>query len=368
MDFIEYRAISQPEELEQMVDLEIAIWGSSARDAVPVSLLRALSAHGGLVTGAFVGQKMVGLGQAFPARHHGRLLLWSHNVGVHPDFQARGIGFGIKLAQRAWALEQGYREIGWTYNPLLRGNANFNLHRLGATSSTYAPNYYGIMRDTINAPLPSDRLEAIWKLTDPRVKRLSSGGKVAPLVREFEPDALILRADASNQPQPAAQTRLPQPHALIQIPRDTLSLPADAQESWLLALRAAMQTVFAAGYVAVDFVELDGVAAYVLRAPTHWFLYVLRCADNSLYTGISPDVEARIKTHNAGKGAAYTSTRRPVTLLGGWEFDTKGEALKAELAFKQLTRAQKFGCLNKRDAYRGGPWMGESSKNLSIPL
>lgn len=357
METIQYRELSRPDELEQMVDLELAVWGGDARDVVPMSMLRALSAHGGLVTGAFAGQQMVGLGQAFPARRHGKWILWSHNVGVHPDFQSLGVGFGLKQAQRRWALEQGYREIGWTYNPLMRGNANFNLHRLGATVSDYHTNYYGVMRDSINPPLPSDRFEAIWKLTDPRVKRLADGAKVTPVVKEFPADAFILRVGERDVPILRDLTKLPQPYAFAQIPRSTAELSADMLEPWLLALRSAFQTAFAAGYVAVDFVDTDRASIYVLHAPTHWFLYVLQCADNSLYTGISPDVTKRIQTHNAGKGAAYTATRRPVSLLGGWEFDTKSEALKAELAFKQLTRAQKFGHLNKHEPFRGGKLM-----------
>ncbi len=357
METIQYRELSRPDELEQMVELELAVWDCDARDVVPLSMLRALSGHGGLVTGAFSGQQMVGLGQAFPARRRGRPILWSHNVGVHPDFQSRGIGFGIKLAQRTWALEQGYREIGWTYNPLLRGNANFNLHRLGAMVSDYHVNYYGIMRDSINAPLPSDRFEAVWKLTDPHVKRLVDGKKPTPVAKDFPADAFVLRADAHDHPDLRDLARLPQPYAFVQIPRDTLTLPADVQEAWLIALRSTFQTAFAAGYVAVDFVDAEGRPTYVLRAPTHWYLYVLQCADNSLYTGISPDVTKRIATHNAGKGAAYTAARRPVSLLGGWEFDTKSEALKAELAFKQFTRAQKFGHLNRGEPFRGGKLM-----------
>ena len=74
-------------------------------------------------------------------------------------------------------------------------------------------------------------------------------------------------------------------------------------------------------------------------------MYVVKCADGTLYTGYSPDVEARVAAHNAGKGAKYTKTRRPVELVASVAFETKHEAMSAEWHFKQLSRAQKDALL-----------------------
>lgn len=363
MTHITYRELSEIADLEQVVSLEIDVWGSDPRDAVPTSLMRAVSLHGGVVTGAYDGDRLVGLGFAFPARRHGKWILWSHNAGVHPDYQSQGVGFGIKQAQRTWALSEGFREIGWTFDPLQRGNANFNLHRLGATTSIYRRDYYGIMQDAVNAPIPSDRVEARWALTDRRVSKLAQGGKPSPLVKAFEPEHFLLLADMRGWPAPADVPALPAPWAFAAIPRNLKELDTTAIEAWRMALRQTLESAFAAGYVAADFVDQETVGVYVLKAPTHWSLYVLQCADNSLYTGISPDVDQRIKTHNAGRGAAYTSTRRPVTLLGAWEFETRSEALKAEIAFKRLTRAQKFAHLNHGDSFQGGEFRPVLSHN-----
>lgn len=70
-------------------------------------------------------------------------------------------------------------------------------------------------------------------------------------------------------------------------------------------------------------------------------MYVVRCADGTLYTGYSPDVEARVAAHNAGKGAKYTRARRPVELVASAAFASKHEAMSAEWHFKHLTRARK---------------------------
>jgi putative endonuclease len=79
------------------------------------------------------------------------------------------------------------------------------------------------------------------------------------------------------------------------------------------------------------------------------YVYVARCANGSLYAGYSINVEQRIATHNAGKGARYTKAHRPVVLVASWVFKTKREALKSEYAFKQLSRSQKLVLIRESD-------------------
>ncbi len=76
--------------------------------------------------------------------------------------------------------------------------------------------------------------------------------------------------------------------------------------------------------------------------PGNWYVYLVECADGTIYTGISNNVEARIGAHNSGKGAKYTKSRRPVILKASWSYVNKSEATKAEYAFKQLSRIQKM--------------------------
>ena len=72
-----------------------------------------------------------------------------------------------------------------------------------------------------------------------------------------------------------------------------------------------------------------------------WWVYVLRCSDESLYCGISTDVERRLREHNAGKGSRYVRSRSPATLVFSWKAGDKSSALRAEYAFKQLSKQQK---------------------------
>lgn len=77
------------------------------------------------------------------------------------------------------------------------------------------------------------------------------------------------------------------------------------------------------------------------RSSDAWFVYIVRCADGSLYTGIARDVAARIALHDAGKGARYTRGRGPLRLCAKKKCATKGDALRLEHAIKQLPRERK---------------------------
>lgn len=72
-----------------------------------------------------------------------------------------------------------------------------------------------------------------------------------------------------------------------------------------------------------------------------WFVYIVKCADQTLYTGITTDLEARIERHNAGTGAKYTRSRKPVRLAWHKRMRTESAARKREYAIKQLTRQEK---------------------------
>ena len=80
-----------------------------------------------------------------------------------------------------------------------------------------------------------------------------------------------------------------------------------------------------------------------------WYVYILRCGDESLYTGISTDVEARVKRHNSGQGAAYTRSHLPVTLIWTEAMDSESTARKREAEIKRWTRQQKLNLVLRQD-------------------
>lgn len=78
-----------------------------------------------------------------------------------------------------------------------------------------------------------------------------------------------------------------------------------------------------------------------------WKLYILRCADGTLYTGITTDVERRFAEHSSGKGAKYTRGRAPLELVYSEECGDKSTALKRELEIKSLSREEKMKLIQK---------------------
>lgn len=79
----------------------------------------------------------------------------------------------------------------------------------------------------------------------------------------------------------------------------------------------------------------------------NWQVYLLKCADHSLYCGITNNLEVRIDVHNAGKGAKYTRGRRPVELVAATAKMTKSDALKFEIRIKKLPAGKKLSILKK---------------------
>lgn len=72
-----------------------------------------------------------------------------------------------------------------------------------------------------------------------------------------------------------------------------------------------------------------------------YYVYIVKCSDNTLYTGYTNDLKKRLAAHNSGKGAKYTKSRLPVKMVYSEEYEEKSEAMKREYAIKKLTRKQK---------------------------
>ena len=80
------------------------------------------------------------------------------------------------------------------------------------------------------------------------------------------------------------------------------------------------------------------------------YTYIVKCSDETLYTGWTNNLKKRLEAHNSGKGAKYTKTRRPVELVYFEEYDTKQEAMKREYAIKQLSRQKKLALIYSRQS------------------
>jgi len=86
------------------------------------------------------------------------------------------------------------------------------------------------------------------------------------------------------------------------------------------------------------------------------YVYMVRCANDCLYTGYTKNVEQRIAAHNAGKGGRYTRAHRPVELVASWQFATKRSAMQVEYKLKQLSREQKLAIVSGREVPKWSCW------------
>src|SRR4029077_16138055 len=100
-----------------------------------------------------------------------------------PRLQDRGVGFALKLAQRAVCLDHGIDEVRWTFDPLVARNARFNLAKLGAEGVAVFREFYGPMEARRNPEDRSDRFEVRWRLSSPRVDRALRGEGSPPRAR-----------------------------------------------------------------------------------------------------------------------------------------------------------------------------------------
>jgi predicted GNAT superfamily acetyltransferase len=138
-------------------------WALDSGTEITPNLLQAMVHSGAYLSGAFIKEKCVGAAFAFPATTSGPHL-HSHMTAVLDGYRDQGIGYALKIDQWFWAKKNNYKEITWTFDPLVARNAKLNLTKLGVDISGYYPNFYGDMPDALNAGDESDRLMASWKV------------------------------------------------------------------------------------------------------------------------------------------------------------------------------------------------------------
>jgi predicted GNAT superfamily acetyltransferase len=154
-------------ELDACVALQRAIWGSTFSEAVPRTILLIAEKLGGVVAGAFEGDRMVGFVFGLTGLRDGRLAHWSDMLAVDPACRDQGIGRQLKAFQREAVMALGISDMYWTYDPLVARNAHFNINRLGAEVVEYVTDMYGATGSTLHGKVPTDRFVVRWRLTEP---------------------------------------------------------------------------------------------------------------------------------------------------------------------------------------------------------
>jgi predicted GNAT superfamily acetyltransferase len=254
------RRLTTLDECHQVAALEKSVWEfTDAEDVVPPSLLIVSIKRGGLLLGAFDGAELVGFVYSMPGVKDGRLMHWSHMLGVMPAAQGTGVGLKLKLAQREHAMGAGVDVIEWTFDPLQALNAHLNFARLGVIVEEYEEDVYGRSTSPLHLGTPTDRFVAEWRLSAPHVERRISM-PVASLIR----DSSVMSAVPVNRAQQKGEWLAPalltldasDRRLLVEIPTDFTEMQRRMPElamDWRLSTRSIFETYFPRGYRVVDF-------------------------------------------------------------------------------------------------------------------
>ncbi len=266
------RELREPGEFIEAVEVQRLAWRmDDYREAAPAHLLRALADNGGLVLGAFLDGRLVGVSYGWPAGYY----FYSHATGVAEGVKYRGVGYRLKLAQREKILERyGVSLAKWTFDPLQALNSRFNLAKLGVVVSEYLVDYYGEIRDGVNRGLGTDRFRAQWWLTSQRVASRIEGscrpgrpeGAVEALRVEYRGGVPVVASRAREEELLSAEI------ALVPALTDPAAVrdadPGEARR-WRLETRWAYSLLLSSGFHAVD--NIPGGEGYRLnvlwRAP-----------------------------------------------------------------------------------------------------
>lgn len=270
------RDLDSHDDFAAVVRLQHEVWGPEYDDVVPRSLFAVAVKTGGILVGAEDDTgRLVAFVFSMPGLRHGKVVQWSHMLGVAPRARGQALGLRLKLAQRGRALARGIDLIEWTYDPLLTGHARLNVHRLGCVVEAYVDDVYGPSTSPLHGGVPTDRFIASWHVASPHVARRVEAGAI--VARDagvgLAPHVLRTReAAAFRAPHGEPDLSRDEPRLRVEIPAEFARMLVEAPDlaqAWRQAARRVFHTYFARGYRVVD---IDGERG----APRPSYLLALR--------------------------------------------------------------------------------------------
>ncbi|MCT9929611.1 GNAT family N-acetyltransferase [Planotetraspora sp. A-T 1434] len=244
---VRIQEVGDPRRLRAVAGMFAEVWESPpGQDPLAGDVLRAIAHSGGAVHVAYGASGLAGATAAVfgPPGSRGVYSL----IAAAP-YADRGVGFALKLAQRAWALRHGATSIAWTFDPLVRRNARFNLVKLGAVAREYLPDFYGPLDDGVNTGDETDRFTAQWSLTGARTAEAARARQVTV----EGPDLAVVTVDPAPGPDGRPFLARGAGSVWCRIPEDIVAVrradPALAA-LWRTAVREAIAPALADGLAA----------------------------------------------------------------------------------------------------------------------
>ncbi len=221
--------------------------------------------QGGLVLGAYDGERMVGVLFGFTSLDKGVPYHYSHIIGVLKQYQSRGVGYRLKLAQRRHILRQGQSLVKWTYDPLQAGNGYFNIRKLGAICRVYRRNLYGSLDDSLNRGRLTDRFEVEWWLNSKRVRDRILGKLERPTIASVLDKGgqfanWSVRTRSRWRLPTGTRLGLKSKRVLVEIPENIVRVggsSVQAARDWTMHVRKVFEHYFYRGYAATDLLVDD---------------------------------------------------------------------------------------------------------------
>jgi predicted GNAT superfamily acetyltransferase len=250
---VDLRPLSALAQFDDAIGIMVATWGEF--QLPPREVITALAHSGNVPLGAYDGERMVGFVLGWAGVDEGGLHVHSHMLAALPEQRHRGVGYALKLGQRAQALDQDIHVARWTFDPLVARNAWFNLGKLGAVADRFGRAFYGEMSDEINRGDRTDRLVVRWDLDPTPAPRTGPEGLPTVLAAEGDPHAPVPAQGSAPGPE-GAVVEVPREHGDLR-QRDT-----DLASRWRDAAAEAIELCFGAGLIVGAFDRKR--SAYVL--------------------------------------------------------------------------------------------------------
>jgi predicted GNAT superfamily acetyltransferase len=260
-DEVVLRPLATHEEYGACVELQKATWGDDFNEVIPATILKIANRVGGLTAGAFRRARLVGFVFGLTGVEDGRLVHWSHMLGVRPEARDAGLGARLKAYQRELLAARGVEVIYWTFDPLVARNAHLNLNKLGAEVREYVPDMYPDSSSTLHR-FGTDRFVVGWRVgaadsagvserANGRARGVTPGG--APVVNEAGPLGALVDAAVVR----------------IEVPADVQAVPAEVAQRWRASTRDAFVHYLGRSYAVAGFERepISGRCFYVLTGP-----------------------------------------------------------------------------------------------------